>query len=462
MWHRQIDWIAPIEAAARLARLPGLCLLDSAMTHPTLGRYSVLAADPFGLFQVRAGVAFWDGMADVRSPLDALRARLADCAMETNPDLPPFQGGAIGSLSYDLGWSLEGRSPPDASMGDDGYLAFHDVVVAFDYRSERCWIIASGLPERASGTREARARLRLDWMAALLDRPAPPGPSDSAHVVWSQTITRDVYRRQVERVQDYIRAGDIYQANIAQRFVASLPDGSHPFDLYRSLRAANPAPFAAYLDQGARHVLSTSPELFLRARAGHVETRPIKGTARREDDHDHDRRARSALLASAKDRAENVMIVDLLRNDLSRVCEPASVETPVICELESYAGLHHLVSVVTGQMRDDRDALDLVAASFPGGSITGAPKLRAMEIIAELERRPRGIYCGAIGMIGFDGAIDLSIAIRTIVIEGREMELQVGGGITILSDPDREYEETLTKAHRLFGAFAPMLAETDA
>ena len=260
-------------------------------------------------------------------------------------------------------------------------------------------------------------------------------------------------------MQDYIRAGDIYQANIAQRFVADLPRGTDPWQLYQALRAENPAPFAAYLDCGARKTLSSSPELFLRTDGRAVVTRPIKGTARRHADEAEDKARRAALLASRKDRAENVMIVDLLRNDLAKVCEAASVEVPLLCGLESYAGLHHLVSAVTGTLRKDADALDLLAAAFPGGSITGAPKLRAMEIIAEIEGRARGIYCGAIGAIGFAGDIALNIAIRTIVIENDAIELRAGGGITILSDAAQEYEETLTKAHRMLGAFSHAAAE---
>ena len=453
MWHRQIEWIDPIEAASRLAGLPGLTLLDSAMPHATLGRYSMLAADPFGVFVARDGIAHWNGIAEPGRPLDVLRVHLARCACEAIPGLPPFQGGAIGSLAYEFGWSLEGRTPPAPARGDDIHLAFHDLVVAFDHVERACWLIASGLPATGAG-RRARALARMADCLARLAHSAPAAHREVGGLVWRPTISRSVYRDHIERVKAYIGSGDIYQANIAQRFVAELPPGADPWSVYRGLRAANPAPFCAYLDQGTRQVLSTSPELFLRLRERRVETRPIKGTARGSSDAVADRIAAETLLASRKDRAENVMIVDLLRNDLSRVCTPASVEVPTLCGLESYAGLHHLVSVVTGDLHADRDALDLVAASFPGGSITGAPKLRAMEIIAELEGTSRGLYCGAIGCFGFDGSVDLNIAIRTIVVEGATMELSAGGGITILSDAEVEYEETLTKARRIVDAFA--------
>ena len=302
---------------------------------------------------------------------------------------------------------------------------------------------------------------RLEAFAARLARPAAARRPDPV-IQWRPTMSRDAYCAGIERVKAYIRAGDIYQANIAQRFVATTPAGTDPWSLYRRLREANPAPFAAYLDLGALQVLSTSPELFLRTDGRTVETRPIKGTARRRRGEADDREAGAALLASRKDRAENVMIVDLLRNDLSRVCTPTSVEVRTLCALESYAGLHHLVSAVVGTLRDDADPLDLLAASFPGGSITGAPKLRAMEIIAEIEGLSRGIYCGAIGALGFDRAMALNIAIRTVVIEGGTLELRAGGGITMLSDADTEYEETLTKARRIFDAFAPVSVLADA
>ena len=456
MWIRQLSWIEPIEAARRLASLPRLSFLDSAMEHQTLGRYSTICADPFGLFTVEQGVARWNGEPEAAAdPVMALRQRLARYRTVRLPDLPSFQGGAVGSVAYEFGWTLEGRPAPARSLGPDVELAFYDVALVFDHQTQRCWLVASG--HSAGGVEACRdkAEARLagfhDALAAVSPQPARDPPVLS----WRPVMSRNAYRAGVERVRAYIRAGDIYQANIAQRFLATLPAGADPLQLYECLRVANPAPFGAFIARGGRRaILSTSPELFLRTDGRSVETRPIKGTARRDVEPVADRDAAQALLASCKDRAENVMIVDLLRNDLARVCTPASVDVPALCALESYAGLHHLVSVVTGELRPDCDALDLLAASFPGGSITGAPKLRAMEIIAEVEGHSRGIYCGAIGAFGFDGAMELNVAIRTLVVDQGTAELRVGGGITILSDPDTEYEETLTKARRIFDAFA--------
>ena len=453
MWVRPMPWMEPAEAASRYVGLPGLALLDSAMVRPSLGRTSYLAADPFGRFTVRAATARWNGAVLPGPPLDALRSQLALHPVDRVEGLPSFQGGAIGVFAYEFGWTLEGRASPVPAPGEDVDLAFHDVVLAFDHAARACWLVASGHPAGSMAGRQRRALERLDAFAARLARAAPsPRPVPAVH--WRATTSRETYCEGVERTKAFILAGDIYQANLSQRFTAALPVGTEAWSLYRILREANPAPFGVYVDCGARQVLSTSPELFLRTDGRRVETRPIKGTARASRDPIADAAIGRRLLASRKDRAENVMIVDLLRNDLSRVCAPASVAVPELCALETYAGLHHLVSAVTGELRSDADALHLLAAAFPGGSITGAPKLRAMEIIAAIEGEGRGAYCGAIGAIGFDGSLVTNIAIRTLVVEGGRMDLRSGGGITMLSDPDEEYEETLTKAHRIFEAFA--------
>jgi para-aminobenzoate synthetase component 1 len=250
-----------------------------------------------------------------------------------------------------------------------------------------------------------------------------------------------------------VLAGDIFQANISQKFSAAIPREFDTVAFYQRLRSQNPATFAAYLDFGALKICSSSPERLLSFDGRRAEARPIKGTRRRVKDSGVDAILKADLLASRKDRAENIMIVDLLRNDLSRVCEPGSVEVPVLCGLESYASVHHLVSVVTGVLSRDRELTELVAACFPGGSITGAPKIRAMEIIAELEQHPRDVYCGSIGFMGFNGRMDLNIAIRTVTFHEGEVSFHGGGGITARSDPSTEYDETIAKVQRLLDAF---------
>ncbi|MXY44292.1 MAG: aminodeoxychorismate synthase component I, partial [Dehalococcoidia bacterium] len=257
-------------------------------------------------------------------------------------------------------------------------------------------------------------------------------------------FTREQYVEAVKRVKRYIAAGDIYQANISQRFEANVDTDA--WTLYQSLRNTAPAPFGAYLGFPESSVLSASPEQFLRVENDFVETRPMKGTRPRGANNEDDIRLGRELAASEKDRAENIMIVDLLRNDLGRVCQPGTIRVPELFTVEKYPNVHQLVSSVTGRLRPEHDAIDLLKACFPGGSVTGAPKIRAMEIIDEIEPVQRGVYCGAIGYIGFDGSMQLSIPIRTMVAKGQRVYLQVGGGIVADSDPDAEYQETLDKA----------------
>jgi para-aminobenzoate synthetase component 1 len=265
-------------------------------------------------------------------------------------------------------------------------------------------------------------------------------------------FTVDGYRSAVRRIIEYIRAGDVFQVNLSQRLLH--PVRSTAADLYCRLRVSSPAPFSAYFDGGPWQLCSASPERFLRVESGHVETRPIKGTRPRSADLPTDRRTADELLSSAKDRAENVMIVDLLRNDLSRSCRPDSIRVTQMCGLESYLSVHHLVSVIEGRLRNGRGPLDLLQTCLPGGSVTGAPKIRAMEIISELEPTVRGAYCGALGYIGLDGRMDTSVLIRTITAAGGWWQLPVGGGIVAQSDPDAEYAETWHKAASLLRAIA--------
>ena len=270
------------------------------------------------------------------------------------------------------------------------------------------------------------------------------------NLTWRSEISKASYLKTVHEIKDFIRAGDIYQTNFAQAFTADLPRHTDPFDVYLSIRRSNPAPFSAYGAFGERSIASTSPERLIAVNAqGLAEARPIKGTIARSDSPVEDEQFGGRLLKSEKDRAENIMIVDLLRNDMSRVCKPHSVKVQDLCVLESYAGLHQLTSSVQGQVEDGKDAFDLLSAVFPGGSITGVPKRRAMEIIRQLEQRPRRAFCGSFGYFGFDGAADFNIMIRTIQFQGDRARLDVGSGITSLSNPDEEYSETLLKAQKI-------------
>ncbi|QOG23311.1 aminodeoxychorismate synthase component I [Bradyrhizobium sp. SEMIA] len=456
MYVRELQWVEPFTAMRRLGHRSHLTFLDSAARHELLGRYSYVTCDPFSTYRVANGQASWNGLTLEADPWKVLRTLLAKYPQEYRPDLPPFQGGAAGYLAYDMNRTLERLfAPAIAGLGlPQSILNFYDVVISFDHRDNKCWIVSTGWPEQDRVRRSDRARRRADEFAALLDGPmAPQNGYPSKAGAWSSNFSREGYIAAVQRVIELIRAGDVFQTNIAQRFSTRLPTSFDPLAFYCQLRSLNPAPFAALLRWGKLTIASSSPERFLKLNEQQVETRPIKGTIARSPDFNEDHRRAAVLLASEKDHAENTMIVDLLRNDLSRVCTAHSVEVPALCDLESYASVHHLVSIVTGALAGGEDAVSLLRACFPGGSITGAPKVRSMEIITEIERIAREVYCGAIGFIGFNGHMDTNIAIRTVTIDGDMAVFHAGSGITALSEPEVEYEETLAKAERIFDAF---------
>lgn len=465
------DCSDPIAIASRLRPLPRFAMLDSALESAALGRFTFLAADPFGTFRVVGERMFWNGeeilptTADTRSPgrriLAELGRRLALYRQEPVAGLPPFQGGAIGHVAYEFGRLLERVS--SAPLPSDGVaeleMHFYDVIVACDLAARRALLISTGWPELDKERRERRARERaelfLSLFLSLIEGAEPNGKPflGFGNFVFNASLDKAGYEAAVVRTREYILSGDIFQANIARRIEIDVPAGFDAWGYYRALRAGNPAPFAAFLDHGDVQIASSSPERLIEVRENHVEARPIKGTAPRSVDPAEDAARASTLAQSEKDRAENVMIVDLLRSDLSTVCKPHTVRVPSLCGVETYTSLHHLVSVVTGELKDGHTAVDALAAVFPGGSITGAPKIRAMEIIAELERTPRDIYCGSIGYLGFDGSADFNIAIRTVTFAGGHASLGSGCGITLLSDPEAEFEEAELKAGRLLDAF---------
>lgn len=456
--HELIPPPDPFDALRRFADLDGVLLFESASRRPRLGRYSFLTADPF--FHHRVHRPHYG-----RDPFSSIWLGMTGEA-ETVPSLPPFQGGAAGLLCYELGGMWERLPPPHEESLPIPVLAvgIYDWVIAWDHEAARAWIVSQGLPQRAPDKRAARASGRLRRILKRLSEPVPPpdaAPSWTAPSTGPQfplpgypgvvsDFDRNGYLRAVERIINYIRAGDIFQANLSQRL--SVRTDLSPIELYGRLRVVNPAPFAGYFASDHWAVVSASPERFLEVREGRVETRPIKGTRPRSPDPDADARLRADLLASEKDRAENVMIVDLLRNDLSRVCRPRTVTMPDLCVLETYETVHHLVSEVRGELETWRTVWDLLAAAFPGGSITGAPKVRAMEILRELEPTARGPYCGSLFYVGFDGSADSNILIRTMAVRGGEVRIGVGGGITAASDPAEEYQETLDKAAAMLRA----------
>ena len=429
-------------------RGPVRVLLDSSLGGAQ-GRHSYVGDRPFLVMtargrRVRLADASGERILDA-DPFEVLRDLLREYRTDPpgEPDAP-LAGGAVGYLGYELGRHLE-RLP--ATTADDlGLpdlaLAFFDDLVSLDRDLGFAQRVRVPLPGVRRGPHPP------------LCVPRPDGPLPAAE---GPDFTREGYLAAVEAAKRYIEEGDVFQVNLAQRFATRI--AVDPWLLYRHLRWENPAPFAAYLDFGHYQVLSSSPERFLRVDGRRIETRPIKGTRPRAMDPREDGRRARELAASEKDRAELAMIVDLERNDLGRVCEYGSVRVERGRAVESFASVHHLVATVTGTLRPDADRIDLLRAAFPGGSITGAPKVRAMEIIDELEQHVRGPYTGAIGYLGFDGRVDLNVAIRTLVHRDGWCGFQVGGGIVADSEPEAEYQETLDKARALVAALRDVGSE---
>jgi para-aminobenzoate synthetase component 1 len=425
---------APADAADWFAasfRAPFPFLLESAAG----GRYTLAGEDPYALLVARGDrLSLWrEGRERTfrGNPFDAIRELLAEQKVD-NPEGLPLPCGAVGAFGYDLGQHLERlphRAEDDLDF-PDLLLGFYDAVTVVD---QAAWTASRVVLDPRPAARAIDPGLYRDAFGA-----GAPLPGRGAN------FTRERYLAAVARIREYIAAGDVYQVNLSQRFHARSP--RPPFDVYRALRAASPAPYAAFLQYGRRAVLSSSPEQFLELREGRVVTRPIKGTRRRGATPDEDERLACELMASPKDDAELAMIVDLERNDLGRVCEFGSVNVPAPKVLERHATVLHLSATIEGRVRRGLGPLDVLRAAFPGGSITGAPKIRAMEIIDEIEPTRRAFYTGAIGALGFDGSMNLSVAIRTLLADGPEYYFQAGGGIVADSDPVSEYDESLTKA----------------
>jgi para-aminobenzoate synthetase component I len=452
MQAEEISYLDPVQAFAPWAAQPWSIFLDSAREDGALGKHSFICVQPCRRMTVAGGQFLLDNQPVESDPFTCLESLLGAHAAPALAGLPPFQGGAAGFIGYEMGRYLENVDAPGADdLGlPDMAMGVYDQIIAFDLHARRAWILTRDLGAKDAEKRRARLRQNLALARAT---PLPPAPQTFDAKRWRGNFPRDVYEQAVSRVVRYILEGDIFQANIAQRFAVSLGPGFDRFGFYRRLREVNPAPFSAFLEMGDYALASSSPERFLHLSRGRVEARPIKGTRPRGQTPEEDAALAAELGASEKDRAENVMIVDLLRNDLSRVCMDHEVEVPALCALESYASVHHLVSAVTGRLRPECNAMDALRAAFPGGSITGAPKIRAMQIIAELEPHRRGPYCGAIGYLGFDGGMDMNIAIRTVAMNARQAVFHAGGGIVADSVPSTEYFESLDKARALFAAF---------
>ncbi len=458
-------FIDPVSLYGFLRNEPYSSFLDSAMDYEKLGRFSFVGYDPFMVLETRGediAVMTADGTEKVKAnPFQFLRSLLSYYETKPASGEIPFSSGCIGYFSYDLRYFTE--KLPSTAKDDialpDMILSFYDVVLIFDNLLKKAYISSSGLPLLDAKKNSARAESRLEYAkryvysipSNIFNGPEPlyrNSRPDYSGI--SSNFTRNSYKEAIKRAKDYIKEGDIYQVNLSQRLSTEFSGDS--FELYKTLRRINPAPFAAYLNYDKFQVISASPERFLRISGKDIETRPIKGTRPRGINDTEDARLKDELIRSEKDRAEHLMIVDLERNDIGRVCEYGSVAPVEFIITESYSTVHHLVSTVSGRLKDGVDVVDCLLNCFPGGSITGAPKIRAMEIIEELEPTKRGIYTGSIGYIDFSGNSDLSIVIRTVIAKDGVLHFQVGGGIVADSDADKEFDETMDKARAIIDA----------
>ncbi|MTI64993.1 MAG: aminodeoxychorismate synthase component I [Firmicutes bacterium] len=426
--------------------------LDSGMDHDSLGKYSFIGFEPFLVFKSK------EDKIDITengktstfygNPLDKLQEVLSKYNMDYKSELP-FLGGGVGYFSYDLYHHIEKlpRTAIDDIKIPDCFFGFYDGVIIIDHRQNDVYVASLGIKdtkekvvnniiEKIKKGEEENKKINLKKGNNIIDL--------------KSNFKKEDYLKAINKIKDYIKAGDIYQANMTQRFECDIEDS--PFELFNKLRNINPAPFAGFIDFGEGSIVSSSPERFIEIKDNLIQTRPIKGTRPRGKNPKEDKKNREDLLSSEKDKAELLMIVDLERNDLGKISKVGTVKVPELFKLEEYSTVYHLVSTVTGEIKDEYDSIDCIKATFPGGSITGAPKIRAMEIIDELEPTQRNVYTGSIGYIGFNGYMDLNIAIRTILCKDKKAYFQVGGAIVWDSDAEMEYEETLHKAKALIEA----------
>jgi len=448
--------ISQSEAFLRLQNLPGLLFLEG---NASGSDYAFLTADPFKVLEKQADT----NQHQPSDILKTLRSEYSRWKIKPTDGVPPFQGGIAGLFGYGLSKQIE-KLPSDSKAfipSPDLSIGFYDWVLSFDLRKDEVWLVSTGFPEATENLQNLRAKNRADVVIKLLETPTKNHLTNLTQEELSYKTPENLFRlfkdehfycdnsaidymKSVEKSIEYINAGDSFQINLSQRFWH--PKFCDDRLLYELLSKTSPAPFSCYLNTSMGNILSASPERFLTLQNNKVITSPIKGTRPRGKTEKEDIDLANSLLNSPKDRAENVMIVDLLRNDLGRVCSFGSIQVEELCKLESFSNVHHLVSKVTGNLKPEHDALDLLLSCFPGGSVTGAPKIRSMEIISELETSPRGIYCGSAGYLGFDGSMDTNILIRSIFSSQKWLQFGAGGGIVADSNPNDEYLETLNKA----------------
>ena len=456
------DLLTPVSAFLKIAEDADYAfLLESVEGGEHVGRYSFLGKDPFLILRARDGHTTLERGGTVtqaeRPFIETLRGLMADFRSPFVPDLPRFTGGAVGYLGYGAASWFEPvlGDVGDASDGADqaGFMLF-DTVLAFDHVQHRILIIANARIT-ADDDLEALyqfACAKIDFLERELERnlSVPAKPKQPPALEVGSNRTREQYEEQVRKGKEYIAAGDIYQVVLSQRFEADV--AADPFTVYRALRHVNPSPYMYFIRMGGVAVVGSSPEMLVRVEGRHAITHPIAGTRPRGKSEEEDMRLGEELKRNEKERAEHVMLVDLGRNDIGRVCDYGTVRVPTFMALERYSHVMHLVSVVEGQLAEGRDRLDALVSCFPAGTVSGAPKVRAMQIINELEPTRRGLYAGAVGYLDFAGNLDFCIAIRSILLEKGRAYIQAGAGIVADSNPTAEYEETRDKARAMIRA----------
>lgn len=462
---REVPFQSPFEVYKRV-RSENSLLLESLKGPEQISRYSFIGIEPYLIFRSKDGLIEIDSLgrkvASRKKPLQYLRELVAAVGQDPLDGLPPFQGGAAGMFSYDFVRYFEklpAGADDDLHIPDAHFFLF-DRVVAFDLQEKKCWIIICPAARETvpgfSGSSKSRKELleeawgQIERLAALIDgnpKAVQGGPALQTIAVTAET-GKEQYMAMVRRAKEYIASGDIFQANLSLRLSAYIGD-TDPLVIYGILRQINPSPFAAYLDLGDYQIASSSPERLVRVNGRSVDTRPIAGTRPRGKDLQGDDEMKIELLLNEKERAEHIMLIDLERNDMGKVCDYGSVHVDELMITEQYSHVIHIVSNVRGVLAKGMDCFDVIRATFPGGTITGVPKVRCMEIIDELEPKRRGPYTGSIGYIGYNGTMDLNIIIRTFLIKDGKAYVQAGAGIVADSDPEREYFESLKKAEAL-------------
>ena len=453
------DLLTPVSAFLKIAEHSDYAfLLESVEGGEQVGRYSFLGKDPFLILRSRGGKTIVDraGQTSESDKPFVMEARelMAGFHSPFVPGLPRFTGGAVGYLGYDAAaWFEPVTLQPTTEVEDEAGFMLFDTVLAFDHVRHRILIIANA---RITGDEDLEslyqfARTRIEFVERELDRTlSKTAPTRNQPIEITSNVARDAFEGMVRTAKECIAAGDVYQVVLSQRFETRFD--AEPFMAYRALRHVNPSPYMYFLRMGGRSIVGSSPEMLVRVEGRSMQTHPIAGTRPRGHTEEEDLRLAEELKRSEKERAEHVMLVDLGRNDLGRVATYGTVKVPTYMTLERYSHVMHLVSIVEGRLADEHDRLDALVACFPAGTVSGAPKVRAMEIIAELENRRRGVYAGAVGYLDFAGNLDFCITIRTVVIENGRAYVQAGAGIVADSDPAAEYEETRDKARAVIQA----------